>query len=513
MVRVAFGSLLLVGILGTSAVADRPRLEVRVVPPVGGVPLAKHAPLTGHTLYLNRCIGGCSIMPGEDDGTGTTIRSQIADNAFTMPQANDLSEQEWTDIVQCIKEVYSPFAITVTDVKPAAGVSHATAIIGGNDDDGSNNLGNLLLLGAQGQGVGGIAASSGDCSPIPRGVSYTFADNGNVNSFALSTGGGSINPTSRAQAVCWIVAQETAHSFGLDHQFEYIEDKTSACNDPMSYPDGECGGQKFFRNRFAACGVPGGADGDQPGPRACRCGANQNSHLKLLSVFGEGASLIGPPTVNIVTPQPSTAANSLPGIINVEAGSKRGVNRVELFINGFKWADAPGARFGNQGQPNPGAYAITVPADVPNSIVDIQIKAYDDLEIVGESEIVTVTKGPAGGCTSADTCAEGQRCEAGKCFWDPPSGVVGDECTYPQFCLSGICQGTAELKICTQTCVVGLADACPMNLECIATSGASGICFPVEESGCCSTTNRKTPWAPFLFAGVVLGFIIFRRRR
>ena len=360
-------------------------------------------------------------------------------------------------------------------------------------------------------GAGGVAIVSSNCTPIVRGVSYAFAEKSNLDVFALEVGGDT-SSKNRALGLCWVIAQETAHSMGLDHEFRYSDDQASSCNDPMTYRD-DCGGQKFFRNRFAVCGE---FPNDGVSPRDCKCGINQNSHLKLLSVFGEGTSTIPAPTALITTPgQSSMNANSLPTTIIASAGSKRGVNRVELFVNGHEWAEVKGAPFArNIGQPIPSSYSIQIPASLPNSIVDIQIKAFDDLEVVGESPTLTLVKGAAGGCADATTCAEGQRCEAGKCFWDPPAGEVGDPCTFPEFCKSGQCSDSVIQAdgICTQPCVVGVADGCPTGLECIAV-GNGGVCYTAGDgSGCCST-SRDTPWAPLMLGAGILGFVVLRRRR
>jgi MYXO-CTERM domain-containing protein len=276
----------------------------------------------------------------------------------------------------------------------------------------------------------------------------------------------------------------------------------------------ECGGQKFFRNKFARCGE---FPNDGNSPRTCMCGGTQNSHLKLLNVFGAGTSLIPPPTVAVTTPaQSSTNANTLPANIIASAGSKRGVNRVELYLNGYKWNEVPGAAFGRTGQNNPASYGLLVPTNqLPDSVYDVEVRAYDDLELVAVSQTVTVTKGPAGGCASADTCLLGQKCEAGKCFWDPPAGEIGDACEFPQFCISESCQDPGGGKICTQGCVPGVTDSCPVEsgLSCIATGQGTGICGFPEAGGCCSTSDNSPPWAPFGLAGLVLGVVIFRRRR
>ncbi len=501
----AFGSLLFVGIFASSAAADK-RIELRVGPPQ---PILEHAALSGHTLYLNRCIGGCQIAPGDDDMTQTPIKSLAAPSNLTLAEATDVTEQEWQQIVQCVKEVYSPLNIKVTDQKPAAGTSYSGVVFSGTDADKSFPK---FMTGSPGV-TGGFAFVPGNCSANIRGVAYVFADNQTVNVFANDQG-----PTNtlsaRVNSLCATIAQETAHSFGLDHSFEYVDDKASACNDPMSY-ETDCGGQRFFRNRAARCGVSGGIDGSEPGPRDCKCGFSQNTHLHLLNLFGEGTSLIPAPTAAITQPATSsTAANSLPGTIVASAGSKRGVGRVELFINGHKWAEVKGAAFGSLGQPDPSPYSIQIPAAVPDSIVDLQVKAYDDLELVGESAVITLVKGAAGGCTSAASCAEGQRCEAGKCFWDPPAGEVGDACTFPEFCKSGQCSDSTiqDDGVCTQPCVVGLADACPNGLECIAV-GNGGICYTAADGGGCCSAGTETPWAPFVLGLGIFGFVVIRRRK
>ncbi len=468
----------------------------------GSPPPVLRAALTGATIYLNRCVGGCQLAPGTDDMTANPILSGIPNGPTSIAQATDVTEEEWAGVVQCVKEVYSPYAVNVVEEEPTSLAQYSGIIVGGN-----NSAKAAAALGLP-PGVGGIV-SGFPCQVDAKGVGFAFADDDNVNAFAFEVSG-TVTTESRILGLCWIVAQESAHTFGLsDHEFEYVDDKSSACNDPMTYRF-ECGGQKFFRNRFAACG-----EFKEQGIQQCKCGSSQNSHLKLLTVFGEGVSLIPRPTASITTPAASSsAASSLGNTVNAIAGSKRGVNRLELYINGYKWAQVGGAPFGRAGQLNPSNYQLVVPADVPDSVVDLQVKAYDDVELVGESAVVTVVKGAAGGCQSADTCAAGQRCEAGKCFWDPPVGEIGEDCTFPQFCLSGLCSNSVFQGdgICTQSCVVGLADACPTGLTCVE-AGSSAVCIVVEDTGCCSTSNQGTPWAPFMLGGIVLGFVALRRKR
>jgi len=284
----------------------------------------------------------------------------------------------------------------------------------------------------------------------------------------------------------------------------------------MTYRD-DCGGQKFFRNKpakqggFQACGSP--ATSQFPEEPPCVCGGQQNSHQKLLSLFGPGTSLIGPPTAMINFP----AANATLGAtITGLAGSKRGVEKVEMYLNGRKYGSVAGAAFGAQGQQNPASYQFSVPQNLPNSIYDIELKAYDDLGAVTTSSKVTVFKGPPAGCASADTCLTGQKCENGRCFFEPAAGEVGDACSYNEFCKSNTCAGTADQQICTQECIPGTADSCPLDsgLTCIESSPGHGLCFfAPDEGGCCSVGPSSTAWIPGGIGALLFGLIVLRPRR
>jgi len=464
------GSMTASGVPGRRLAVDTPR-ALYVAP----------AAKVSSTIYLERCVGGCTITKGVNDArinsssipTGT---SQISEFHNASNQIGADADDEWNQIVQCVAEVYSPYAVTVTDVKPGAGTSYHEAIVAGSPQE----------IGIAEKDVLGLAPLSSDCSAIDNVISFSFANNhGNAD---------------RVNNICWTASQESAHAFGLDHEYSF-SDNRSACNDPMTYRT-DCGGEKFFRNELANCG--------ETMNRACHCGAQQNSHLKVLSVFGAGTPITGSPTLTML--DPAAGGGLLGNHVSLKAGAKRGVARVELYLNGYKWATADGAKFGVEGQPDPSGYSIAIPAGVPDSIVDVKTIAYDDLDIATESAVVTVTKGAA--CASAQTCATGQKCESGKCFWDPPTGDLGAACTYPQFCKTGLCTGTAEQQICTQSCTVGAADACPNGLECITQTADSGICFLQDSGGCCSTARGGGAWWTHAgIAALVLGLVTRRRRR
>jgi uncharacterized protein (TIGR03382 family) len=290
--------------------------------------------------------------------------------------------------------------------------------------------------------------------------------------------------------VCWTAAQESAHAFGLDHEFEFTNGR-SACNDPMTYRM-DCGGQKFFRNLSAKCG--------EEDERECRCTTTQNSHRTLVQLFGAGTPLSTPPVITMTIP--SGSGGTLPANVVVTASAQRGIQKLALFMNGFPMTEISGAEFGPEGQPESG-YGLVPPANSPGSIYDLFVRAYDDLGTFTDTPTVTVTHGTP--CVTADTCLPEQNCDAGRCFWDPPVGEFGEECTYPQFCKSLLCRGTADLQICTQACDPEDPLGCPSGTDCV-----SGVCFPVD-GGCCSTSREG--WMP---AGM-LAFLVFagmlRRRR
>jgi len=414
-----------------------------------------------------KCRGGTAVGTDCTDANSATVCT----GGGTCYSADD----EWALVLQCMKEVYSPYGVTISDVKPPAGQSYTMALVAGK----ASEIGWVGAL--------GVAPVASDCSPKDNVISFSFANDHGAQE--------------RVNNICWTAAQETAHAFGLDHAYQF-SDGTSACNDPMTYRF-DCGGQKFFRNKAASCG--------EEEIRPCACGGSQNSHLKIKGVFGDGQSLIPPPTVNVTAPIPNATVRD-GQVVAVSAGSKRGVEKVELFLNGYKWAQAPGAKFRSNGQPNPSDYAIAFPGGVPNSIIDIKVVVSDDLGISTTAPTITVTKGAP--CADASTCAKGQKCEAGKCFWDPPVGLLGDTCEFPQFCESGLCLETSDGSLCSQDCIVGVADACPMDYACVP-AGNSGACVPdISDPGCCSVGGSGNQvWWHFGLSAAILGFVVRRRRK
>jgi hypothetical protein len=446
-------------------------LETVLIPP------QEHATAVG-TLFLNRCAGGCRVVKSglNDARTRASTIPVGAESEYFITEFA-WGDDTWNEIVTCMKEVYSPYKIDVTDQQPVPGIPYNESIIAGRPSEIGRS------------GIGGIAPITGDCGAYNYTINYTFANN--------------YGPNDRVFSLCAVAAQESGHSFGLDHTYAFA-DGTSGCRDPMTYR-GDCGGQKFFRNETATCG--------EGAPRPCSCGANQNSHLKLLNVIGAGTPITRPPTVTVTAP---LAGAQIPPNTQVlaTAGAQRGIKTVELWINGYLWKTARGAAFGANGQPE-STYGMGIPPEVPDGVLDLVVKAKDDIDVTTTAPTVTVTKGAP--CTSADTCAAGQQCDQGRCFWEPAVGEIGDTCTFPQYCLSAVCTGTADTSICTQACIPGVGDSCPESFECIEGSGPNaGICWPKgkKDDGICSASGSSgTTQLGLIGVALVFGLSITRRRR
>ena len=268
----------------SSARADAPQVGTAPLTVTGDpgrrvtveVPPVAHAAIA-NTLVLERCRGGCVVTKGGNDAANTistipsAAQSTIEEFVNSAGMTGTLADAAWNEVVQCVKEVYSPFNVTVTDVRPASGPYHL-AILAGRPQ----NIG-------QGADILGIAPLAGDCSPQNNVISFSFA-----NQHSL------VDP-SRALTLCWTVSQESAHAFGLDHQFAFVDGR-SACSDPMTYRM-DCGGQKFFRNKAARCG--------EEDERDCRCTQVQNSHRNLTDLFGAAPALTPDPTICLLYTSPS----------------------------------------------------------------------------------------------------------------------------------------------------------------------------------------------------------------
>jgi len=201
---------------------------------LGGAP----ASATG-ILFLDRCVAGCTYHQGFDDSR--TNSSSIISGTRIL-SAFSHGDAAWAEHLACVEASYAPYGITVTDVDPGA-VAHFEVGVAGTPTQ----------LGFS-SGTGGVSPFT--CGVINNGLAFSFA-----------------NIYGNMKELCWTTAQESAHLFGLDHEF--------LARDPMTYLTGCL--EKRFAPEDAQCG--------EFVPRTCACGGTvQNSDAMIANVLGRAAA-------------------------------------------------------------------------------------------------------------------------------------------------------------------------------------------------------------------------------
>jgi hypothetical protein len=405
-------------------------------------------------IYLNNCkkTNGCTVYSGQENSL--TQHSSIINGTIHL-SAFGSSDAVWQQVMTCVKQTYAPFAITVTDVDPG-NVPHWETMVAG-----------LPTEAGQPNGVAGVSPFS--CGVISNSITYAFANvlQGDVNQ------------------ICWTVAQETAHSFGLDH--EYL------APDPMTYLDGSY--PKRFQNTNAQCG--------RNQVEACMCGgATQNSYKLINQLFGSPTP--SPPKVTIL--DPANGAQVQAGFpVHGSFMDDQGVDKTELYVDG-KLAQTLAFP----------PYAYNAPADLASGTHHVELRAYDLQGTPGSAFIDVVIGAP---CTTDASCGSGKACIDGRCVVGPGQpGGLGEVCTGPGDCASGVCGNDgAGTLYCVEQCNPA-ANGCPSNFDCLATdaTGTAGVCWPGAGDGGggtsagCAAGSSGTSALPI---GLGLGFLLIGLRR
>ncbi|MBT8494203.1 MAG: hypothetical protein KJO07_14195, partial [Deltaproteobacteria bacterium] len=234
-------------------------------------------------LYINGCFSsGCRVTGGSGSSSQTNTSSLLKGDASVQPYAQ--GQAHFDQVVSCVRDIFEPFGISVTDVDPGA-VPHFESIVGGSTPES---------LGFPSQ-IGGVAPTS--CGVIPNAISFVFPTRLD----------GSVRET------CETIAHEAAHTWGLEHSY--------MCEDTMTYLSG-CGAKEF-----EDADVMSG----ESQPRACQCGGTtQNSYRKLVDLFGVANPT--PPTVQLMSPTPGSRVD--PGFtVIAQASDDTEVRLVELWID------------------------------------------------------------------------------------------------------------------------------------------------------------------------------------
>ncbi len=188
------------------------------------------------TVVMSR--DGGHVLAGPDDARKRSS-SSLANRGLPSVDLQGFrgSDKQWNRLLQCVRDRYADFNVTIVDEAPARG-DYVLAMIGGPPSQ-------LELE----RTVGGLAPHNGDV--IPDAVFFVFQTR-----------------STKIRDLCQTTAHEIGHTLGLDH--------TRLCSDIMSY---ERCGPKRFRDEHARCG--------EWDDRDCDLGhSHQNSEQALARAVG-----------------------------------------------------------------------------------------------------------------------------------------------------------------------------------------------------------------------------------
>jgi hypothetical protein len=246
---------------------------VRELVPATGVSRAK-----SRLVYLNH--KGATIRPGTNDARidASTIVTQP-----TPIGAWETSDATWAATVACMRETWSRFDISFTEVDPG-NTPHMEALFGGSPTD----IGRPL-------NIAGLAPMAVDCSVVENAIVFAFMD----------------TLPNDAELACEVMSQELGHAYGLDHEL--------LAGDPMSYLP--FNGKKTFQETTAECGEK---TARPCGLGATACRTQQSSVNVLLERLGAAGAPaddddddLAQPDVPVTGEEPAPfgcSAGGLPGI-------------------------------------------------------------------------------------------------------------------------------------------------------------------------------------------------------
>ncbi len=255
-----------------------PELEA---PLVGPLALAR-----SRTIYLNK--NGVTLQPAAVNDARSN-RSTIAEKVTTIPPWA-IDEAAWGATVACVRELFAPFAVTIVTEDPGA-APHLEAVFGGTP----------TLLGLP-SNIAGISPFTSSCSVIESSMVFVF-----TQSFTASP-----------RTYCEVMAQELAHSYGLDHEL--------LAADPMTYLSFD--GKRAFQETLASCGE---YTARPCGIGTVSCRAKQSSLLLLRERLGISDAV--PPRGAILAPTPGAIVE--PSFrIELAASDDVAISEIQLSLDG-----------------------------------------------------------------------------------------------------------------------------------------------------------------------------------
>jgi uncharacterized protein (TIGR03382 family) len=306
-------------------------------------------------IYLNK--NGVTLTPGNNDSR--TNRSSLVNSTVAVPAWN-ASASTWQGVKTCFADMFSRWDVEVTDVDPG-NVPHIEAIFTTSPS----------VIGMS-SGVGGVSPFTQNCGIIENSIVFTFA-----GVFGND-----------AQTLSEVMAQEVAHSYGLDHEL--------LASDPMTYLN--YNGNRTFKDQTVSCG--------EYQSRSCGiggsvCRPSQNS-VQLLNERLGLADLVAP-TVGITAPQDGSTVE--PGFdVQAMASDNIGVTAATLSIDGVMVATTNGG----------GPYTFPTDALLPDGQHTITFEATDGKNTQSQTIQVTVqTPGMGDGSDTGSGSDEGMGSDTG----------------------------------------------------------------------------------------------------
>lgn len=425
-------------------------------------PVAATGPVNTHTIYVHRCVGSdCTVVQGTTNSTTSPVHSSLGHGVLTAFSQGDAT---WSTVMDCMREVYAPFNVQITDVSPGA-AAHFEIMVGGRPEE----------IGMP-TGIGGVSPFS--CTPyIPNSVVFVFDVWGN-----------------EPEEICATAAQEVAHSFTLDHCVEP--------SDPMTYFPYK--GRRHYVDAQIQCGSdcdanhrsPLGAtcSGTNNQEHACACGnaQTQNDVQVISALFGGGQT---PPEVKIVSPKIGDTVES--GFsVSADITDDVTVASAELRVDGALIASAAAP-----------PWVFTGPAAIADGTHTVEVTGYDNVGTPGRSRIQVIA-GP--GCKAVSDCPDAtSACIGGRCVVGPGvAGGLGQVCTAVSDCASWLCASDDGSQYCVEACKPG---QCPGGFGCRDDGMGGGVCWPgYRETGGCAAGGHDSPIGAIALG---LGFAVAARRR
>lgn len=493
---------LAIAVLGSVSVANAEPIPAKIQPgqtavyTVNGHKYALHMPAVSalapppagatvdtHVIFMNRCKSGCRLNTGSPNsiaGTTDLINRSVTVPAFA-PGNGANADVEWAKVMTCMKNTFSRFNVTITDVDPGS-APHLEIVTSGTS---------AQIMGQD--GILGVADYA--CSGVGQGCS-TFHSNTLVFDFANDPA--YYQPMYKlygASDICATAAQEIAHTWALDHVTDPTDPLTYAPSDTIrQFKDAQKCGSDCNQGQ-SPLGLTCSGSNDMTSTHTCMLGtATQDEVKEITQLFGAAPADTTAPTVSITSP--ASNASVMPGFTaTATAMDNTGIANVELALDGA-----------SLGVVNFDPFTWTAPSSLTKGPHTLVATATD---FWGNKTTATQVVAYGKVCSHDGDCDSGQVCDDGVCVAGPTvAGGLGSVCTQNSDCESMSCGSDGTAMYCVTACDPN-ASGCPGGFTCLQ-SGAAGVCWPGDNGGGGCSTSGSTNTPLFLFG---LGALFFARRR